>query len=106
MKNLVINEFKSITKGKKNLWYIKEATKNNYSCRSRETGNILFFYTNRGNLKLNPEFFSLVPEKDYQPLKNEIEKSFPELKRLFTHNSPKIMLMNSPDLAKRNYSKY
>lgn len=104
MKNLVEKEF--AIQAKNPLWYIKEATKNNYSSRSKETGNILFFYTNRRNLKLNPEFFSLVPERQYQKLLKPIQKRFPELKRLFTHNKPKIMLMNSADLAKRNYSKF
>lgn len=104
MKNLVTKEF--AIQAKNTNWYIKEATKNNHSCRSKETGNFLFIFSNRGNLKLNPEFFSLVPEKQYQYLLKPIQKRFPELKRIFTHNKPKIMLMNSADLAKRNYSKF
>ena len=104
MKNLVITEFANVSKN--NNWYIKEATKNNFVARSRETGNFLFIYSNRGNLKLNPEFFSLVPESEYQVLNNYILKRFPDLAIRFSHCKPKIMLMNNFDLSKRNYSKF
>ena len=88
------------------LWYIKEPTKNNFTCRSRETGTLFFIYTNRGNLKLNPEFVSMFPERRYQVLFEYIEERFPELKNRFTFVTPKIMLMTSNDMSKVNYSRF
>jgi hypothetical protein len=104
MKNLVINEFAVQAKSK--FWYIKEATKNNFVCRSRETGNFLFVYTNRGNLWLNPEFFSLVPELHYLHLVPLIEKRFPELEIRFTHKTPLPKVMDQATKTKVAYSKF
>jgi hypothetical protein len=109
IQQLLIKELTSVlgTIEKPNrLWYLKEATKNNFSCRSKETGTLFFIYTNRGNLKLNPDFVSLVPEKYYKGLINYLEFRFPELKPKFAHNPPKVMLMQSGDMTKVNYSKF
>jgi hypothetical protein len=104
MKNIVINEFQIQAKSK--FWYIKEATKNNFVCRSRETGNFLFVYSNQGNLWLNPEFFSYVPELNYLHLVPLIEKRFPELQIRFTHKTPQPKIMNEAVKQKVNYSKF
>jgi hypothetical protein len=104
MKNVVINQFTNVSKAK--TWYIKEVTKNNFASRCELSGNLMFIYSNRGNLKLNPEYFSLVPESNYQVLYPFILKRFPEMAIRFSHCKPKIMLMNSSDIAKRNYSKF
>jgi hypothetical protein len=108
MTQIIIESVTSVlgtTKKPNPLWYVKEATKNNFSCRSKETGNIFFIYTNRGNLKLNPEFVGMFPERRYQVLFSYFEERFPELKIRFTFLPPKIMLMNSSDMSKVNYSK-
>ena len=107
--NILIEEVKSVlgTVRKPNrLWYLKEATRNNFSCRSKETGSIFFIFTNRGNLKLNPDFVSLFPEKEYVVVTEFLEKRFPELVKRFSHNTPKVMLMNPSDMSKVNYSRF
>jgi hypothetical protein len=88
------------------LWYIKEVSKNNITCRSRENGSIFFIFTNRGNLKLNPDFVSLFPERIYMTLEDDFVDRFPELKIRFSHKPPTIMLMNPSDICKSNYSKH
>jgi hypothetical protein len=104
MKNLVINEFQ--IQAVSVHWYLKEVTKNTFVCRSRETGNFLFVYTNRGNLWLNHEFFSLVPELQYLHLIPLIEKRFPDLQIRFTHKTPLPKLMNESVKNKVAYSKF
>jgi hypothetical protein len=106
---IVLKEVTSVLgtlKKQNNLWYLKEATTNNFTCRSKETGTLFFIYTNRGNLKFNPDFVSLVPEKSFCLVIDYLEKRFPELEKRFQINTPKASLMMPWDMVKVKYSKF
>ena len=107
--DIVLKEVTSVLgtlKKHNNLWYLKEATTNNFTCRSKETGTLFFILTNRGNLKFNPEFVSLVPENAYSAVIDYLEKRFPLLESKFKKIPPKASLMMPWDMVKVKYSKF